>query len=357
MSPDVPEPISEGWLPDPDASQTIRPLLDAANARPGMRRLLPAGLVSLGLHLFFLPLLLTVTVTFADDIGSLGSWGSASYPEQPSTTAQVNLVERDYEVAQIEMTLPVAENQPEASSQPRPQLLGDAQPQGADLEIRGADADAEVFLNGTPTGARGSCHFSVVLPPNSPPVAEFTVTVRSTPNGTPVEQTRLVKLVAGRTTVVDFSSSRTPPGVPPATLAAGSGSMKQRSDEELLLAMVNQHRKAKGKKPLTANPVLFAIARAHAANMTKQEMLDDEVDGMDTSARVVAGGYKSVPGQVEATLTADANLSPASACRAWIDNAAANEILLSPTKDTGIGMARDAKGQVYYSMILASPAK
>src|SRR5262249_30558111 len=102
MSADLPEPISEGLLPEPDAFQTLRHLLDAAHARPSMRRLLPAGLVSLGLHLFFLPVLLTVTVTFADEIGSIGSWRSTSYPEQPRNPTQLDVAERDYELAQVD---------------------------------------------------------------------------------------------------------------------------------------------------------------------------------------------------------------------------------------------------------------
>jgi hypothetical protein len=42
----------------------------------GWRRFLRPSLVSIGLHLFLLPLLLVITVTFADSIVGVSSWRS-----------------------------------------------------------------------------------------------------------------------------------------------------------------------------------------------------------------------------------------------------------------------------------------
>ena len=64
----------DGLLPVLDGSITVRHLRQGmAVDRSGWRRLLPAGLISVSLHLFLLPLLLVITVTLADHLNEVSA--------------------------------------------------------------------------------------------------------------------------------------------------------------------------------------------------------------------------------------------------------------------------------------------
>jgi hypothetical protein len=63
------------WLPEPNAAETVRVMICGSSDRNSWwRRLLPPSLVSIGSHLFLLPFLLVITVTFADSFVGVSSW-------------------------------------------------------------------------------------------------------------------------------------------------------------------------------------------------------------------------------------------------------------------------------------------
>jgi hypothetical protein len=75
MTPDQAQNTQDGLLPEPDTSETLRVMMHGSKSgMPLWRLLLPPSLVSFGLHLFLLPFLLVITVTFADSIVGISSW-------------------------------------------------------------------------------------------------------------------------------------------------------------------------------------------------------------------------------------------------------------------------------------------
>jgi hypothetical protein len=102
MVPQAPDNPNEGQLPEPDASETLRVMMHgSAGDGPFWRRLLSPGLVSLGLHVFFISLFVTVTVTFADAI-LVPLSTTESTPPRSESDYEMALLERDYSVEDVE---------------------------------------------------------------------------------------------------------------------------------------------------------------------------------------------------------------------------------------------------------------
>src|SRR5882724_5331883 len=74
--------------------------------------------------------------------------------------------------------------------------------------------------------------------------------------------------------------------------AAQEPKFKLSEDEQKLLDMTNAERKKKDLPPLKANPTLFQVARAHAANMAKQGKMEHILDGKNPYERIKTAGYK-----------------------------------------------------------------
>jgi uncharacterized protein YkwD len=138
---------------------------------------------------------------------------------------------------------------------------------------------------------------------------------------------------------------------PPDPLA----NFKMTPEEERIFNLVNNARTQDTKKPLKPSPVLFISARAHAANMAKKEDLSDELDGKDTAARLKDAGYKVNPDKTWGNLTADKNLGPDQAFQVWFGAAASKASILEDAIETGIGIGKSEKGDIYYYQIYATP--
>jgi uncharacterized protein (TIGR03067 family) len=99
----------DGLLPEPYAAETLRLVIRGSSpAESWQRRLLPAGIFSIGLHLFFLPLLMVVTVTFADHLILPAVSEPYTFREELDNDP-LNALEsyRDYPVEELEeLTLP-----------------------------------------------------------------------------------------------------------------------------------------------------------------------------------------------------------------------------------------------------------
>lgn len=100
---DTASDTSEGLLPEPNSVETIRNLMpQRQRAAISRRRVLLISLVSVGLHLFLLPFVLTITVTFdeqlfsaaADDVYTQGGNGNDIGWEMD--------LERDYAVSGVD---------------------------------------------------------------------------------------------------------------------------------------------------------------------------------------------------------------------------------------------------------------
>ena|ERR1700722_11841735 len=127
-------------------------------------------------------------------------------------------------------------------------------------------------------------------------------------------------------------------------------------DEQKLLDQVNKEREKEKLPPLKADPKLCKAARAHSANMAKQEMLEHILDGKKPGQRIEEAGY-SYLSSGENIYRSDA-LDPARVVAGWMTSKVHRETILSKKfTETGLGIARSTKGEYYYTQVFALPEK
>jgi uncharacterized protein YkwD len=128
--------------------------------------------------------------------------------------------------------------------------------------------------------------------------------------------------------------------------------------ERRLLELVNKER-AKAKLPeLRPHPLLFKAARAHSANMAKQRKMEHILDGKRPSQRVQATGYDW--GKVtENLITADETDVPLERIvKGWMDSKIHRDnILMKDVNETGLGIATNARGEIYFTQVFARQRK
>jgi uncharacterized protein YkwD len=126
--------------------------------------------------------------------------------------------------------------------------------------------------------------------------------------------------------------------------------------EQKVLDLTNAERAKEKLPPLKANPLLFAAARKHSENMAKKGELSHDLDGKSPFDRITAEGYLwSRAG--ENIANGDA-LTPAGALQVWMHSPPHRaNILKADYQEIGIGIARTAKGEVYYTQVFGAPRK
>jgi uncharacterized protein YkwD len=131
--------------------------------------------------------------------------------------------------------------------------------------------------------------------------------------------------------------------------------LKLSDDEQKLLNMANEERK-KGDLPLLRpDPVLFKVARAHAANMARQGKMEHKLDGKTPFDRIKGAGYRY---SVAAENIARGDAPLADVIAGWMKSKSHRENLLERRfVETGLGMAKDEIGDVYYVHVFAAPFK
>ncbi|HVK13817.1 MAG TPA: CAP domain-containing protein [Gemmataceae bacterium] len=128
---------------------------------------------------------------------------------------------------------------------------------------------------------------------------------------------------------------------------------KLSEDEQGVLDATNAERKAEGLPPLKPNPKLFAAARAHSENMAKQSKLDHVLDEKTPADRVKAAGYafRMVGENVEHNAP-----TPAEAVKDWMNSPGHKaNILNKDFTEIGIAVARNDKGEPYWTQVFARP--
>jgi uncharacterized protein YkwD len=128
---------------------------------------------------------------------------------------------------------------------------------------------------------------------------------------------------------------------------------KLSEDEQGVLDATNAERKAEGLPPLKPNPKLFAAARAHSENMAKQSKLDHVLDEKSPADRVKAAGYafRMVGENVEHNAP-----TPAEAVKDWMNSPGHKaNILNKDFTEIGIAVARNDKGEPYWTQVFARP--
>lgn len=135
-------------------------------------------------------------------------------------------------------------------------------------------------------------------------------------------------------------------------------SFEMTKTERRLLELVNDERAKANLLALRPHPLLFKAARAHSANMAKQRKMEHILDGKRPSQRVEAAGYDW--GKVaENLITADQSDVPLEQLvKAWMDSKVHREnILMKDVTETGLGIAKNARDDIYYTQIFARPRK
>jgi len=128
-------------------------------------------------------------------------------------------------------------------------------------------------------------------------------------------------------------------------------------DEQVFLDLTNKARAQEKLPPLTPNPILFQVARAHSANMLKQGTMEHELDGKKPAQRVEAAGYdyKRVG---ENIANSEENATLEMVMKALMDSKVHRENILKDNySEIGVGIARNNKGEAYYTQVFATPRK
>jgi uncharacterized protein YkwD len=149
------------------------------------------------------------------------------------------------------------------------------------------------------------------------------------------------------------------PGAPADDKEAKSEAPFEMSKQEQEILELTNKERAKEKLPaLKPNPVLFRVARAHSANMAKQEKMEHILDGKTPGQRVLAAGYDY--GKVTENIAAsDMPKVPLEmVMKTWMESKLHHDNILNPqVSEIGIGIGRSQKGELYFTQVFARPRK
>ena len=131
----------------------------------------------------------------------------------------------------------------------------------------------------------------------------------------------------------------------------------QMSDQEKeLLELTNKERAKEKLPPLKPNPVLFKVARAHSANMARQGKMEHVLDGKNPAQRVRDVGYDYA--KVAENIGVGENVPMTEIMKGWMASKHHREnILNGKYTEIGLGIARNDKGEVYYTQVFGAPRK
>ena len=135
--------------------------------------------------------------------------------------------------------------------------------------------------------------------------------------------------------------------------AADEPALKLSEEERVILEWTNREREKKKLPALQPNPLLFAAARSHSANMARQKKMSHELDGKNPAQRVLEAGYDYA--EVGENLAAGDGPVP-EFFTLWLKSPPHRANLLGELyREIGIGLARDDKGQIYCTVVFGTP--
>jgi len=140
----------------------------------------------------------------------------------------------------------------------------------------------------------------------------------------------------------------------------GKDELKLSDDEKTLLRLLNESREKKKLPPLKPNPILFKVARAHSANMARQEKMAHELDGKKPKDRVEEAGYdyRSVGENVAYAEKDDDPLPLAEIHDRWMKSKVHKDnILAAKFEEVGLGIEKNKKGDFYYTQVFGTQRK
>jgi len=125
-------------------------------------------------------------------------------------------------------------------------------------------------------------------------------------------------------------------------------------EEQAILDLTNAERQKAGLTALKANEKLFQVARAHSANMARQEMLSHTLDSEGPDERLRKVGYASATWGENC---AAGQRKPEEAVSSWMGSEGHRKNILSQQySEIGIGIAVSEGGTRYYTQVFGKPA-
>ncbi len=126
------------------------------------------------------------------------------------------------------------------------------------------------------------------------------------------------------------------------------------SSESRLLGMINEERRARGRRPLVWDAELTRMARYHSENMARQEFFNHlDRDGLDLTARAELLGLRGWKVLAENIAYNQGFDDPeAFAVERWMISAKHRDnILNGEFTHAGLGVARGSDGRVYFTQV------
>ena len=126
--------------------------------------------------------------------------------------------------------------------------------------------------------------------------------------------------------------------------------------EEKLLELTNEERAKEKLPPLESQPQLFKAARDHAANMAKKGELAHILDKKTPDARVDDAGYvwMAVAENIASTDRDTLEVVMEKWMKSELHRA---NILNKDFRHIGLGIAKNDKGDTYFTQVFATPLK
>ena len=129
-------------------------------------------------------------------------------------------------------------------------------------------------------------------------------------------------------------------------------------DEQTLLELINKERAKKELPPLRPHPLLFKVARSHSRNMARQEKMEHILDGKNPGQRILASGYDYGRATENIAMADGPGVPLKVIVSGWMESKIHRDNLLDPKiSETGLGVATNDKGEVYYTQVFARPRK
>ncbi|HYF51962.1 MAG TPA: CAP domain-containing protein [Planctomycetota bacterium] len=123
--------------------------------------------------------------------------------------------------------------------------------------------------------------------------------------------------------------------------------------EREILRRVNEQRQGNGLEGLQRNDLLTEAARDHSENMARQNLLSHELDGKGPEFRIKNTGYKAL---AIAENVAFNDPTAEAVVKSWMNSPGHRANILNKNyTEAGVGIARNEKGQPYYTLKFGRP--
>jgi len=141
--------------------------------------------------------------------------------------------------------------------------------------------------------------------------------------------------------------------------ASSQAAIEPTSAEKQVIRLVNEERTERGLKPLKLAVSLTRAARAHSRQQARRGLLTHKsVNGDGVAPRLIRYGYKRrgyrywcVGENVARASSGSLLATPAGAVYLWMASAAHRRVILRRNvRNVGVGIARSAGGQRYFTL-------